>query len=408
MIHRPAVGSSLGPKAAPSLLSIGESSKHMIQIIQLLEERSMSFSFCLNKTDVLVLCAMTQLYQTLDLKHDSKLTKDAERLVNSVLKVLLKSKAAGTYDLKRVASMLISVEEPPTAPAARASPETSMAAPPSKSSPQVTISKKKPMYALGRHMSASMSETDLLLQQEKLRRMTMPTSSAVRPDFYRSQSRSSFDDSMQFPTMPRHDQGFSISQIQQSMMRMSPTRKVKPNLDYLSLGTTPSTSQPTSPVQTRVPPSQVAAQHHQRPQPLYPTNQVAQKGGSGVGMSVTEWETLLGTLDGGQMNVYDAIYGGPGVSLENPNTVTANYGDWSPDSWDLTSFNIGDLTSNPAAPQSVLSLSDDSLSSGDDLATSDLYLSMGNDEFRNNLLHPTRSAHDAGLILDGVDLNLGL
>lgn len=125
-------------------------------------------------------------------------------------------------------------------------------------------------------------------------------------------------------------------------------------------------------------------------------------------MSVTEWETLLGTLDGGQMNVYDAIYGGPGVSLENPNTVTANYGDWSPDSWDLTSFNIGDLTSNPAAPQSVLSLSDDSLSSGDDLATSDLYLSMGNDEFRNNLLHPTRSAHDAGLILDGVDLNLGL
>jgi hypothetical protein len=381
----------------------------MIQIIQLLEERSMSFSFCLNKTDVLVLCAMTQLYQTLDLKHESKLTKDAERLVNSVLKALQKSKASGTYDLKRVASMLITIEEPPTPAATRASPETTMAAPPSKPSPQATISKKKPIYALGRHPSASMSETDLLLQQEKLRRMTMPNSSAVRPELYRSQSRASFDDSMQFPNMPRRDQRFSISQIQQSMMRVSPTRKVKPNLDYLSLGNTPSTSQPTSPVQTRVPSLQVATQHQQTtPPPLYPTNQVAQKGGSGGGMSVTEWETLLGTLDGGQINVYDAIYGGPGVSLETPNSVTTNYGDWSPDSWDLTSFNIGDLTSNPAAPQSVLSLSDDSLSSGDDLATSDLYLSMGSDEFRNNLLHPTRSVHDGGLILEGLDLNLGL
>jgi hypothetical protein len=48
----------LGPKAAPALISLGDSSKHIIQIIELLEERNMSFSFCLNKEDTLIQSAM--------------------------------------------------------------------------------------------------------------------------------------------------------------------------------------------------------------------------------------------------------------------------------------------------------------------------------------------------------------
>ncbi|KAI0134547.1 fungal-specific transcription factor domain-containing protein [Xylariales sp. AK1849] len=410
LIHRPAVGSSLGPKAAPSLIAIGESSKHMVQIIHLLEERSMSFSFCLNKTDVLVLCSMTLLYQTLNLKHESKLTRDTGRLVNAVLKALLKANAPGTYDLKRVASMLISVDEPPTPTSTQASPETTMAAPPSKASPQATISKKKQVYPLGRHAGASMSEADLLSQQEKLRRMTMPHSTAVRPQLYRSQSRASFDGTtqQQHPTLSPREQRLSISQIQQSVIRISPTQRSKPNLDYLSLGNTPTTSQPSSPVQTRIPAPQLVTQPQQTQPPLYPTQNIARKGGPSGGMSATEWECLLGALDGGQVNLYDAIYGGPGLSLETPTTLATNYGDWSPDSWDLTGFNIGDLNSNPAAPQSVLSLSDDSLSSVDDLAASDLYFSTGSDEFRSSLLHPHRNSHDGGSLLDGLDLNLGL
>ncbi|KAI1861434.1 uncharacterized protein JN550_010814 [Neoarthrinium moseri] len=407
LIHRPAVGSSLGPKAAPSLLAIGESSKHMVQIVHLLEERSMSFSFCLNKTDVLMLCAMTLLYQTLDLKQDSRLVKDAERLVNSVLKGFTKAKAAGAHDLKRVAAMLISVDEPASPASSGASPTSSAPSKMPKPSPQAAMPRKS-FYSLGRHSSMTMSETDLLSQQEKLRRMTLPHSSAVRPELYRSPSRASFDDAMQRPSIPHPDSRFSISQIQQSMMRLAPTNRGKSNLDYLSLGASSMTPQPPSPMQTRMPAPQHVAQGQQTRSPSYSANTPVTKAGSGGGMSATEWESLLGSLDGGQVNLYDAIYGGPGLSLETPTTVATNYNDWSPDSWDLAGFNLGDLNSNPAPPQSVLSLSDDSLSSGEELAPNDVYYSLGHDDFRNSLLHPNRPPNDGGLVLDGLDLNLGI
>ncbi|KAI1335422.1 fungal-specific transcription factor domain-containing protein [Xylariaceae sp. FL0016] len=418
LIHRPAVGSSLGAKAAPALLAIGESSKHIVQVIQLLEERSMSFSFCLNKSDVLVLCSMTLLYQCLDLKHESKLAKDAERLVNSVLKILQRTKAPGTYDLKRVASMLMSVDEPTQPASSRTSPDTTMAAPPARSSPPASFFGKKTPYNLGRNSGATMSETDLLSQQEKLRRMTMPSMpNNMRPDVYRSQSRASFDNSNVGQQPPQQSQSqsqqqrnhrFSIAQIQQTMMRLSPTSRLKPNLDYLSFNNTPSGSQPASPVQNR--PQSSAPMQATQPQPaqVRSPNQM-HKGFSGGGVSLSEWEALLGAMDGGQINVYDAIYGGPALSMNETTTSSAtNFGDWSPDTWDLAGFHMGEMTTNPGAPQSVLSISDESLSSGDDLVGNDIYLGMNGDEYQNGLLRHGRTSHDGPLFLDGLDLNAGL
>ncbi|OTA70316.1 hypothetical protein K449DRAFT_342076 [Hypoxylon sp. EC38] len=408
LIHRPAVGSTLGVKAAPALIAVGESSKHIVQIVQLLEERSMSFSFCLNKADVLVLCGTSLLYQSLDLKQESKLMKDVERLVNAVIKILLKAKAPGTYDLKRVASMLITIDVPSQSTSMRTSPDTTMAAPPSRTSPLLSLSRKKSPYNAGRSAGASMSETDLLSQQEKLRRMTMPSGQVPRPEIHRTQSRASLDINAD-QAMPRRDHRFSISQIQQTMMRMSPTHKSKQrNLDYLSLNDTPSEPQPSPPTQTRNP-SQPMAHSQQHQQQLYPQNQVMNKGGSSGGVSMSEWEALLGAMDGGQINVYDAIYGGPALSLtETPTTSAATLGEWSPESWDLSGFNIGELAPNPGPPQSVLSLSDESLSSGDDLTSSDMYLRMGSEDYQSGLMAPPRTSHDGNLVLEGLELNLGM
>ncbi|KAI1380809.1 fungal-specific transcription factor domain-containing protein [Hypoxylon crocopeplum] len=407
LIHRPAVGSNLGVKAAPALFAVGESSKHIVQIIQLLEERTMSFSFCLNKTDVLVLCGTSLLYQSLDLKNESKLMKDAERLVNAVIKMLLKTKAPGTYDLKRVASMLITIDVPSQPPSMRTSPDTTMAAPPSRTSPLLNLSRKKSPYSAGRHAGASMSETDLLSQQEKLRRMTLLNSQTARPEIHRAQSRASLDIGAE-QVIPRRDHRFSISQIQQTMMRMSPTHKSKQrNLDYLSLNEAPPESQHSPRTQNRNP-SVIAHNQQQQPQ-VYPPNQVVNKGGSGGGVSISEWEALLGAMDGGQINVYDAIYGGPALSLtETPTSAATTLGEWSPDSWDLSSFNIGDLNANPGPPQSVLSISDDSLSSGDDVTSSDMYLRMGSEDYQSGLMPPPRTSHDGNLILEGLELNLGI
>jgi hypothetical protein len=96
-------------------------------------------------------------------------------------------------------------------------------------------------------------------------------------------------------------------------------------------------------------------------------------------------------MDGGINNVYDAIYGGPPLVEAIPPASTG--ADWSPDSWDLANFNLdngagagGDFgTAGPGAPQSVLSLSDESLSSGEEIAPSELGLSVNSAEYNQML-----------------------
>lgn len=98
-------------------------------------------------------------------------------------------------------------------------------------------------------------------------------------------------------------------------------------------------------------------------------------GAKANGVSSSEWETLLGSLDGGLNNVYDAIYGGQ--ALVNESTIAvSNCGDWPPDNWELGGINVTDFGNNPQPPQSVLSMSDESLSSGEEVGPSELGLSV--------------------------------
>jgi hypothetical protein len=361
LIQRPAVGSSLAQKAAPALISVSESSKHIVQIIQLLEERRMSFSFCLNKADVLILCGMTLLYQCLDLKSDSKVLKDDEKLVNAVIKISDRIKAPGSYDLKRVAAMLITVDEPVPSNASRSSPpkvnaETSMAAPPARASPPAAPTQRKTLpYALGRLPQAAASETDLLLQQEKLRRMTMssgvPTGS---PDLQRTQGRSSFDSAR--PAVADHRLSMSHAQMLARVSSSHP--KLPQNLDYLQLNMATS-SQPSSPVTNLIRQQQQAARTSASAvQQIYATA-LAQKANN------QEWEAILEAagIDNPQLNVYDAaLYASANLPLtETPLSTTSMSSAWSPDPWDLSNFGLSDANfSNPAPAQSVMSLSDES------------------------------------------------
>lgn len=401
LIYRPAISSSLGAKAASAMISVGESSKRMIQIVQLLEERNMSFSFCLNKSDTLILCGMALLYQTLDLKHDSKVYKDNEKLANDVVNIVTKLKTPGSYDFKRVTGLLVTIDEPvqslPTPP--RQSPEACMAAPP-RASPPAPIQTQNIQPTLARHGSNGMSETDLLIQQEKLRRMAMSgTPQQQRAELYRARSRSSFDSLRQEPMVSRREHRLSLNQAQAAQAAMIARVSSKQNLDYLPLNSPP--SQPTSPIQARGQQSNAATQLQQAQ--LYAQ---IQKGSTSI--SAADWDALLGSIEGGPLNIYDTMYGGPGLTLattETPASVSSGTA-WSPESWDLRSFNLGDF--GPGTTQSVLSISEDSLSPGD--ASSDLGMSA-------NSLDYTRASAAAGLVsitansdgylLDGLE-NFGL
>ncbi|KAL2073419.1 hypothetical protein VTL71DRAFT_10743 [Oculimacula yallundae] len=386
LIHRPAVGSTLGTKSSPSVISLAESSKHIIQIVQLLEERGMSFSFCVNKNEMLTLCGLSLLYQGLDLKQEGKLMQDGQRLVAVVVKLLEKADAPGAADFKKLSSSMFKVATQARSVAGR-SPNVKNAAISLKSTPSPSAPKQQLRPQIYRHESATMSESDLLAQQEKLRRATVPNI-AMRQD-YHSHGRSSLDSTRSESPMSKRNARSSAPHIPTLLKPRLVKNEKPPNLDYLSLSNTPVPSQPQSPIQSR---SQPPA--HNAHTPIFPNNAYITTKSSGV--STSEWEALLGSLDGGQTNVYDAIYGGPALTL--PET-TSNYGDWSPDSqWDMSSLTMPEFNNAPGTARSVLSFSEESLSSGEELSTSEL--GLGGQRHESMMGY---GSIGEGYLLDGLD-----
>jgi hypothetical protein len=383
----------LGNKASSSVISLADSSKHIIQIVQLLEERNMSFSFCLNKNEMLTLCGLSLLYQGLDLKQEGKLMQDGQRLVGNVIQFLEKANAPGATDFKRLAASMTNLDTQTKTSTVRS--PNSMAAPKSsKSTPSPLVSRQQLRPQLYRHSSASMSENDLLSQQEKLRRATIPNIAMHRQD-YIPHSRPTTDATRSVSPMSKREYQASTSQLP-TILKSRPVKSDKPpNLDYLSLSNTPVPSLPTSPVQSRV------QQPSHNPTPIYQNPGYLKT----TGVSSSEWEALLGSLDGGQTNLYDAIYGGPALSLTD--NTSSSYGDWSPDSqWDMTSLSMNDFTSHSGAARSVLSFSEESLSSGEDLSNSELGLGGRQHEYRHSLLPGSTSSEK--YLLDGLDATFGL
>ncbi|TVY82332.1 Transcriptional activator protein acu-15 [Lachnellula suecica] len=385
LIHRPAVGSSLGNKSSSSVISLADSSKHIIQIVQLLEERSMSFSFCVNKNEMLTLCGLSLLYQGLDLKQEGKLMQDGHRRIAVVIKLLEKANAPGAADFKRLAGPMINLEPKPKPAGART--PSSMAAPKStKSTPSPSVPKQQLRPQIYRNTSATMSETDLLSQQEKLRRATLPNIAMNRSDLYSPHGRKSTDMTRSESPMSRREYRGSAPQLPAMVNSRLAKNERPPNLDYLSLNNTPIPSQPQSPVQSR-------SQHPQMPHNAgYPTNYSNPNSSSNSNTKTStatpsEWEVLLGSLDGGQANLYDAIYGGPALSLAD--TTPSNYGGWSPDSaWDMTSLTMNDFANGTTAARSVLSFSEESLSSSEDLSASEFSMGGRQQDFRHTAMLP--------------------
>lgn len=109
----------------------------------------------------------------------------------------------------------------------------------------------------------------------------------------------------------------------------------------------------------------------------------------------------MGSLDGGQLNVYDAIYGGPTLSMAK---TPASVETWFEDHWELSAFGLGDFGNGASTAHSVLSLSEESLSSAEDLAPSEMGLSMSSLDYRNSLLPVTTACTTSdSFILDGLD-----
>jgi hypothetical protein len=104
-----------------------------------------------------------------------------------------------------------------------------------------------------------------------------------------------------------------------------------------------------------------------------------------------------------------------GLTTTISNSSTNSFGDWSPEAWDMATLNMNDfdLHNLPPTAQSVLSFSEESLSSGDDLDGLGFNsgASNGNCSGRNSL----DGMYGSGVlvpgetyILDNLEVNFGI
>ena len=359
LIHRPAVGSSLGDKASSSVVALAQSSKHIIQIVQLLEERRMSFSICLNKNEVLLLAGFGLLFQGLNLDRKGKLIQDSQRLLCSVVEILERNGASGAAEFKKVACAMISIERFSKSartldePSSRQNSDGNMLAPKNVSKPG------RKLQAIASHFSAN-NGPSIKHENSAGRRSTAPNLSTGDIPFYdRSNSQTSLSSVMSDPLAAQLSKRMSTSSSPLQTECLQP-----PNLDYLSFSNdaTPSIA-------------------HNAPDSDRTVKQFDHNGLANNGFGQEPQPPM------------DGIY--PSADLFSAYITpspSANV-DWCSDIWNMTS----EMGHPPA--QSRVSFSEEELTSGEELS---------NCELSGDLQNMTVPAVDGLVGLEGLDGNFGI
>lgn len=76
----------------------------------------MSFSFCLNRNELLISCGFGLLFQGIDLNPKGKLIQDSGRLICAVLRILERNRSPSAGHFKEVVSAMLTTEQNPKPP----------------------------------------------------------------------------------------------------------------------------------------------------------------------------------------------------------------------------------------------------------------------------------------------------
>jgi hypothetical protein len=370
-------------------VAIGDACKHIVQIVQLLDERRLSLSFCLNRNEILVQVGFGLLFQTLNLARDGKLIKDCNRLVCSVMDMLERGSAAGSMEFRYVHHWRLSdladpssrtgcsmitvpqVERMSAPTLSRHNSEGHMSAP-----AETFRATQKSLKALAARFSPGAPKV-LRHEQQDARRATLATitpnmgthanPSSTSLSSVRSEPHTARSEPTMSP-MSQHRASFSVADKRRQTQLPSQHR----NIDYLSFASDPLAT--------------YAMNHN---------------GGIKSEVSASDWERLLSSLDSGQTNIYDNIYGGPPAEAlldAGPlSTRTDSTTAWSPPAWSWGS------SEQAPPPQSVLSFTDESLTSGDDFGNAcDFGSTPSSDKVYASIMIPDMSTPTGLGALDGT------
>ncbi|KAF2774310.1 hypothetical protein EJ03DRAFT_303824 [Teratosphaeria nubilosa] len=315
LIQRPAIA-SLGARSSTSMITHASSCKSMIQIVQLLEERGMSFSFCLNKDELLILAGFGLLFQGLELEPTSKILRDNRKQIGIVGELLARSEAPSAAEFGRVAKLLMPMRSsspttesaPPPAPrlklpppVSRSNSEGSMTISPVANLPSST---RKQLRAIASRFSTNGSPKMPSLDAPSDQRRATVHNISLHPGGVPSQSQPS----LQPPT-------YSPTNVARSEPALSPTAQYSH-----SASTAP---RPSAPPQHRRPSESLKDKPPQLISVKLPNLDYLSFGNDSERATIaaaaqpiktepqpTDWEKLLGSLDNGTTNIYDACYGG--------------------------------------------------------------------------------------------------
>lgn len=368
------------------MMAMAGSSKHMIQIVQLLEERGLSFSFCLNRDEVLVLSGFGLLFQGLGLEANSKILKDNSKMITAVIDVLQKANAPCADEFARVALSFVPAHSSSSSTKTKGpslSRHNSDGAQSSQSqSPSLQSSTRKQLKAIASRFTAGNNgRTPKLDAVDNGSRRHTTHNISLHPYGQQTQSQPS----LQPPT------SYEPTNVSRSEPARSP-------VNMYSRPNSTSTGRPSAPPRTKLQPKQTLQSKNLNLDYLSFGNEGSATQSPPNGRSSqpiktepapTDWEKLLGSLDNGETNIYDACYGGPPVDalldvpslgIHSNNSATgiaaadASSIAWNADLWALcqtdtnTSSSSAMNSSSTGAPASVLSFSTDEggLSSSED------------------------------------------
>ncbi|CAG7990985.1 unnamed protein product [Penicillium salamii] len=338
LIHRPAVCFADDSLRSPSVLALSDSSKHMLQILDLLDERRLCLSFSINRMELVFLSGLGLLWQTLGVKRDSKLAKESQKLLGAAMVHLGAESSAAAAEFGTLSNTLVSLHTERRPSMGKHQTSQEMIAPAQKPSKSP---KKHASDPQSRLVSSVRDQQHQQIPSPQSRRNTI--SGATPPHVVQSLRSPSWtslppSQSDQLPGPPYHS----------PLDRTSDPRLA----------------------------GQMGYEHHRSMSCSTPSDPATS------GITMADWEYVLSDMDRGYSNIFTGIYGGKECG-EDPGpfaSITAEYNrkpndaplnipqpelhDLSPEAWSASSGDLAPQQGHTA--QSVLSYSSESLGSVDD------------------------------------------
>ncbi|RMD44595.1 hypothetical protein DV735_g494, partial [Chaetothyriales sp. CBS 134920] len=333
LIHRPLLCHGTGTACSATTIVHSAAGKHILQILDLLDERRMNYTFPQPRKEILLTAGFSILWQCIDLDHESKVAQDNQKSLSLALNMLAGESSVSTAEFQRIVAAFFF----PLTRQRQLSPNTVATGsldirqrggttPPVRS--DIARSAKRQLQVL----ASRFSPPKMVPQGPECRRATVPETGVIPPigSLVRARSEASLSSTRSAP-------------VAMSANPPSPDRQESINLDYFLLGCEESdkmTSKTSS--SAMLPP--------QKPAQLAPN------------IANSSWEDIIQALDPNNPTIFDAGPTEHGSIAIDDNELMHDCG------WELAA--AMNFASKAHVPQSLLSFSGDSFTSGDDLVFS--------------------------------------